>query len=247
MFLLLIFMLISLVAFNYYADYQSHKKIFFKHNTLDTGRENLKKIIQYQDWNYQNINSYASFSPEKDLKAEIDNFKICNSDCTPCEYATTTKGSSFTSTAKCTGKDGQPNYIGYVRVAIGEHEGIDGYFKKCTSKGIYAGSRNLINTVGPCFEQTNSSFFVASGSKKRLVVQTFPADAKITVNGQHIGATSSNHNTFSQSYGSYFWLNPFQEAAIITITKPGYKTIRFPLEWGSYTYTAAVVLTEIYE
>lgn len=75
-------------------------------------------------------------------------------------------------------------------------------------------------------------------------METLPTVAKISVNSKYIGESSDDHNVITPIYGRYFWKSPFNEAMTITISKPSYKTITFPLKWGNYTYTTAVVLTK---
>lgn len=228
-----------------YPSYQSHGGFRNKHQTLSIGKVNLEKIIEYQDATYQNNGKYYAIMPNDDLAKIVDGFKTCTSNCLPCEYASVVFHNSFTVTTKCSTNNGTSSYLGYVRVPPGEHTGIDGYYKKCLAHGIYAGKRHLINDVGPCYEQSYEIMSVASGNKKSLVIKTYPPNASVSVNGNHIGETSSSHNTISPNYGSFFWADPYAEPTRISISKPGYETLKFPLEWGSFTYTATVVLRPI--
>jgi len=234
-----------LVLLIIYPTYHSHKNNHHKYQTLTLGKFNLERIVEQQDVNYQKSGEYFSHAPKYDLANIINGFKICKSDCNPCEYVTTKMEGKFTSTVKCSTQDGKSHYLGYIRVPPGEHLGIDGYFNKCLGLGVYAGSRNFINEIGPCYDDSYEILKIGSGGKKRLVIKTFPPNGSIRANEKYIGNTSSSHNTISPLYGSLFWNEPFNGKVEISISKEGYETVNYPLEWESYTYTSTVVLKPI--
>ena len=236
-------LLLCIPAFLFiYPSYKVNHETKHQYQTLFAGHANLKKIIEYQDMNYQTTGSYASITPNDDLSKIISNFQTCTTNCSKCEYASTVSKASFTATAKCPEKDNNPNFLGYVRAPLGAHTGIDGYYKKCRATGIYAGNRNLVNTIGPCFEQSNGVVLVVSGNKKRLAVETSPPNAIISINGKLIGKTSSSHNTISSNYGSFFWENPYKEISTIKISKQGYESVESILDWDDFTYSATAIL-----
>ncbi len=220
----------------------SNYKKYQEHQRLSNGKKNLLLLIEAEDKYYSKTGKHL---PIKPLSDNIEVKKKLNwrpkFSCPGCEYGVTVSGMAYTATVRCPLNDGTLNYLGFVKTAPGKHEGIDGPFGKCKSEGIYAG-RPLVNTVGPCFKQSHGIMFVISGSKKRLVVKTYPPNASVTVNDVLIGKTSSKHNTISQNYGSFFWAEPHNDPITIKITKMGYHPVKFDLDWDSYTYTAAITL-----
>ena len=215
---------------------------YFEHSRLSKGYKNLLLLIEAEDEYFSKNGYYLPINPSSNISEEKGKLNWCTSNCSSCEYAVTVSGTSFTATVRCPLDDGTFNYLGFVQTPLGKHMGIDGEFGKCKSKGIFTHQRSLVNTVGPCFEQDKGILSIASGTKKRLVVHTFPSHAMITANGNFIGETSSNHKTISPRYGSFFWAEPYAESINIKITKEGFHPVQFQLDWGSYTYTAKVVL-----
>jgi len=213
----------------------------FNINTLKIGYKNLAALIEYQDRNFQNTGTYKTIEPATDL-AYIKNFESCAENCTPCEYTVKISLHYFTATAKCIEKDGTLSFRGYVRAKPGQHVGIDGHYEKCKSKGIYAQNRYLINTIGPCFKQENDYMFITSGTKKRLVIETLPSDVEIRINNTVFGTSSESHNTTTNNYGSLFISEPVIATNLVTLSKQGYESITFSIDWESYTYKATVVL-----
>jgi hypothetical protein len=134
------------------------------------------------------------------------------------------------------------DYLGYVRTAPGKQLGVPGAMGICGAGGIYAGSRNLVNTVGPCRANSWKTMFVVSGSKKRLAIETLPSDADISVDGKWIGKTTAFHGTISEKYGYLFLADPPKSPLNVVVSKKGYSTVSFVLDWGDFTYQATVPL-----
>ncbi len=259
----IVFFVILLIFAILVPNLPSKKEIVF-FETLSLGKTNLKNIIEYQDSYFQEHGEYVAITPDENLEKIIKNFDICTSACKPCEYATTISHNSFTASVKCNieppfSEWGETYYLGYVRVPPGEHQGVDGYFKKCLGNGIYARIRNRKNIVGECDEGEGifKSISVGNNSNRTLDIKTYPANANISVNGNHIGQTSQashSKNTISSSYGSFYWveryLKPddvnwaelYPEPHIVTISKEGYESIEFPYELDSVNDTITVVL-----
>lgn len=215
---------------------------YSEHSRLSKGYRNLLFLIEAEDAYYSKNGSYLPISPLFENTEVKKKLNWCKSDCSSCQYAVTVTDRSFTATVRCPLDDGTFSYLGFVQTPPGKHIGIDGEFGKCKANGIFTHQRPLVNKVGPCFKQDRGIVSIVSGNKKRLVVHTFPSNALITANGNSIGEISSKHGTISQRYGSFFWEDPYPESINIKITKEGYHPVQFQLDWGSYTYTAKVVL-----
>jgi hypothetical protein len=224
-----------MVIYPNYHDYKEYK-------IHSDGLNDLKKLIEAEDAYFQANGKFLAVdsSVDTDKVKRLLNWRSSKS--SPCEYSVMVSDRKFTIESKCPLEDGNFNYMGYVRAAPGSETGIDGAYGKCSAKGIYAGSRYLVNDVGPCTEQNKGILSVASGSMKRLVVETYPRDATVFANRVAIGKTSSQHNVLSQNYGSFFWEDPYNEPINIRVSKQGFKPVEFKLNWGSYTYTSTIVL-----
>jgi hypothetical protein len=134
------------------------------------------------------------------------------------------------------------NDLGYVRTAPGKQIGIPGKMGICVADGIYAGSRRLVNTIGPCNKDSWRTMVVASGNKKRLAVETFPSDADIFIDGKRVGKTKAFQGSISEKYGYLFVTDPPKAPINVTIKKKGYATVDFGLDWNDCTYRATVPL-----
>ncbi len=221
-----------------YPNYHGYKQ----HKILSDGLDDLRKLIEAEDAYFQKNGKYLAVKPSTDKNEAKKLLNWRSSKSSSCEFSVTVLDKNFTAEVKCPLEDGTFNYMGYVRVAPGNNAGIDGASGKCLAKGIFAGNRYLVNEVGQCFEQHKGIMSVVSGSMKRLVVETYPGSATVFANEVAIGETSSQHNAFSQNYGSFFWADPYKEPVKIKISKEGFKPVEFKLDWDSYTYTSTVVL-----
>jgi len=224
---------------------ESSCNIDLEGSRLQNGIERLIRLIEMEDGYFLKHGKYLTVLPNSsnDSFEVRSGLKSCVTGCDGCDFAVAKSGVAFTAEVRCVLDNGTYYYQGYVRPEPGLHRGIDGLFGKCRSEGIFAGKRMLVNTVGPCYEQDDRrDMVILLGRKKRLLVQTMPSGATITVNGAVMGQSSPGHNTLSRSYGSYFWEDPSDGPALIAITKDGYQPVEFTLNWGSYTYKAAVAL-----
>lgn len=221
---------------------KEHRQAMAEHRLLSDAHSSLEKLIEAEDAHYQARGKYLPVMPGATGANSRAILKWCIDGCPPCEFAVTTGKGGFSASAKCPVSDGQFDYLGYVRTAPGAQTGIDDFFGKCIAAGIYAGSRHLVNTIGPCFDQKSGILTVAAGRLKRLVVVSYTGGANIRANGATIGQTSSQHNVISPSYGSFFWENPLPIPMTIRIEKSGYEPVQFNLDWSSSTYRSAIVL-----
>jgi hypothetical protein len=134
------------------------------------------------------------------------------------------------------------NYLGYVRTAPGQLQGIDGSFGKCQARGIFAQSRWLTNEIGPCYEKAWKTMAVTSGQKKVLAITTLPQDTEIKLDGRVLGHTTAFRNTITARYGYYYQTDLADKPISITVSSKGFAPVTFTADWGSYTYMAGVVL-----
>lgn len=112
----------------------------------------------------------------------------------------------------------------------------------CAPEGIYAGSRKLVNVVGPCSADSWKTMFVTSGTMKRLAIETLPSNASISIDGVWKGKTTSFHSTISDRYGYFFVADPPKSPINVVVSKEGYSTVSFTLDWNEFTYQATVPL-----
>ena len=87
--------------------------------------------------------------------------------------------------------------------------------------------------------------FVVSGSKKCVAIETLPAGATISVDGRELGVSSAFHGTITPSYGYFYLGDPPTTPVTVLVSKKGYAPVEFSVDWGNFTYHAAVVLREI--
>ena len=69
---------------------------------------------------------------------------------------------------------------------------------------MFAGGRYQGNTIGPCYDQEDNILDVIAGTKKRLIVITYPKNATVYANNRLIGETTSQHGVINSNYGSLF-------------------------------------------
>ena len=214
-----------------------------QYNRLSKSQGNLRRLIEAEDRYYSKTGEYLPLDPSSDntdvkkkLGWDPGRFR------SGCEYGVTVSGMAYTAVVRCPLDDGTPYYLGFVKTEPGKQIGIEGPFGKCKPDGIYAGSRHLVNTIGPCFEQKGGILGVVSGRLKRLVVHTYPPNAQIYANGVLIGETSDSRLTVSQNYGSFWWGEPCREQVTVRVVKAGYHPVEFEIDWDGYTYTAAITL-----
>lgn len=213
-------------------------------STQIRAKSHLRSLIRKEDEFFQRNGRYLAFQTDGEDKGQQARSDLGwrESYYGNCTFSVVAEGKKFTASVKCPLSNGEFNYMGYVRTEPGTHIGLDDAFGKCRKEGIYTAHRSLVNTLGPCGDQNGSVISVVSGSLKRLVVKTLPQDAEVRVDGKLIGATTDRDRFISSDYGAFFWENPKLEKMTVTISKPGYEAISFPLDWGSYTYEAVVVL-----
>ena len=211
-----------------------------KLNQLSKARRHLISLIEAEDRYYQRKGMYVAVSGSDDIKEQLG---WCETGCGECRYSVTVNGKRFTAEVNCQTSDREQQYLGYVRTEPGELVGIDQSSGTCSAEGIYAGSRYLVNDVGPCRERSWSGMAVVSGSKRHLVIETFPANATVFINGAAFGTSEVNHTSLSPEYGSLYIGEVPENPVMVKVSKEGFVSVEFELSWGSYTHTAAVVLS----
>lgn len=214
---------------------------YFDFRNLSAAEQNLRKIIEAEDECYQRTGAY--FPLESDAKnASVK--RILGQSYTSSrddQYTVGVSGLAFTAEAKVRIK-GRDNYLGYVRTAPGEHRGIVGKIGACDPSGISAGSRNLVNVLGPCRPGSWANMGVVSGTMRRLAIETLPSGADISINGKREGKSGPFRGTISDRYG-YFFASDLPESPItVVVSKDGFSPVTFTLDWSTSTYRAAVVL-----
>jgi hypothetical protein len=214
-----IFLLISIL---FYMIYIGPNK--FDH-TLKYVHDNTVKIVNFEDEFYSNHGHYLAFAPNEIPKELEDELIGCTLFCNPCKYSATVKGDNFTIASECEDLDGKMNYLGYVRASPGAEKGILGYFNKCQEIGIYAVSKNLLNDVGPCYEESFTDLLVVAGSSKKLYLETFPADVEIKVTDAYGNIVENEYYSKTDlwsNYGVYLFENlPTGEISVLA-HKKGY-------------------------
>ena len=208
---------------------------------LSDEQKNLRRIIEAEDEHYQKTGAYFPLEIDSDnsnVKSILGQFNGGRD----CKYAVAVSGLAFTAEVKVPVKTKEFNYLGYVRTAPGEHIGVAGKMGVCAAEGIYAGSRKLVNTVGPCSSNSWKTMWVASGSKKRLAIETLPSGASVFIDGVLIGKTTSFHSTINEEYGYLFVADPPKSPINVVVSKEGYSPVSFALDWDDFTYQATVPL-----
>jgi hypothetical protein len=231
------FLVLILAAINAPNFYRSPE-----YNQLSNAQIILRKIIEAEDEHFQKTGAYFTLDAAQDnliVKRILRGFNV---DCSGCEFAVAVSGLAFTAEAKASLPNNEIDYLGYVRTGPGKHIGIAGKMSACTPEGVFAGSRKLVNTIGPCCAHSWKTMGVISGSMKRLAIETLPSDADVFLDGSRIGKTTTFHGTISENYGYLFVEHPPKSPINVVVSKPGYETVRFALDWNDFTYQATIPL-----
>jgi len=211
-------------------------------NKLSDAENNLRKIIEAEDQHYQKTGAYFPLEVDPDNSDVERILGRSNAGCRGCEYAVAVSGLAFTAEVKVPVKNNEFNCLGYVRTAPGKLIGVAGKMGACAPEGIYAGSRKLVNVVGPCSSNSWETMFIASGNMKRLAIETLPSDAEISIDGVWIGKTTPFRSTISENYGYLFVNDPPKSPINVVVSKEGYASVGFFLDWNNYTYQATIPL-----
>jgi hypothetical protein len=210
---------------------------------LSEAEKNLRRIIESEDEHYQKTGAYfpleidSDHSNGKSILGEFNGGRDC-------KYAVAVSGLAFTAEVKVRINNKEFDSLGYVRTPPGEHIGVAGKMGVCAAEGIYAGSRKLVNTVGPCSSNSWKAMWVVSGSKKSLAIETLPSDASVFIEGVLMGRTTSFHSTIDQDYGYLFVADPPKSPINVVVSKEGYSPVSFALDWNDFTYRATVALRQ---
>ena len=209
---------------------------------LSEAGSHLRQLIEAEDLHYQRTGVFVPITATAEDSASRKQLQWCEHSCGHCDYGVSVSGAAYTAEVRCRLEKGPFNYLGYVRTAPGQLQGIDGPFGKCRAAGIFAQSRSLTNDVGPCYENAWKTMSVVSGQKKVLAITTLPQDTEITVDGHALGHTAAFRNTITARYGYYYLENPGDKPVSVTVSSKGFAPVTFTADWGSYTYMANIIL-----
>lgn len=202
----------------------------------------FKKLIEAEDEYFQANGTYLPLEGDLDSEGVRHFLGKPNVKFPRCEIAVSVSDLAFTAEMKAPVGNTEFNYLGYVRTAPGKHGGGPGKMGVCPAEGVYAGSRRLVNTVGPCSADSWKTLAVASGSKKRLAIETLPIGADVFLDGKWAGKTVAFDRTISAKYGYLFVAEPPNAPLSVVVSKEGYSSVSFTVDWGDFTYQATIPL-----